>query len=227
MFRMRLSPLLTAHAHLHRRPLAIPSPPELALLPGAFLLKDPTAQRLTSLLVPHTSEPLVLRERKTHLLVPEPMNPTTHHTQVQVLLQANPKARTKAALALQAGDPLVHRRPDLKAILTGKVAHRLQARDLLAYRMLRLKVILTVRAAHRLQARDLLVYRMLRLKGIPTVRAAHRLQDPGTRQEYRSRHRPSSRTHKVAHPKQRRPDQRQRLLLKLSQAVLPGRTFLS
>lgn len=202
MFRMRLSPLLTARAHLHRRPLAIPSPPELALLPGAFLLQDLTAQRLTSLLVPHTSETLVLRERKTHLQVPEPMNPTTHHTQVQVLFQANPKARTKAALALQAGNLLVHRRPYLKAILTGKVAHRLQARDLLAYRMLRLKVILSVRAAHR-------------------------LQDPETRQEYRSRHRPSSRTHKVAHPKQRRPDQRQRLLLKLSQAVLPGRTFLS
>ena len=175
-------------------------------------------------------------------------NPTAHHKRAQALLQKNHKAR----LDLQARDHLVRRMQVPKANPTVEVASHLQVRGLPAYRIMSLKTSLTVeavhrlrvtdlqvhqtqnlkvirkvKAVHRLQVVDLQVHRMQSLKVIPTVRAVHHLQGRGTRQQEASSHLLGNHWHKVAHRKLGLPDRCQRLVPKLSQVVLLGRTFLS
>ena len=218
MFRMRLSPFLNAHAHLHTRPPAMLFPPELALLPTIYLrpLLEISATRMASLLVLHTSESLVLQvlqEWERHRQDQKPVNQRARRTRVPALLRADQKSRTKAAMAPQVRNPQVCRMPPLRATPTVKVVHRLQARVLQVDRMLDLKANPTVQVVHHRQTWHLLVHQSLDLLPIVKVRATYR------RQQHPKTHLPSNQKRQVAHHSQGPLDRCRRPVNRLLQVV--------
>ena len=208
---MRLSPLVNARAHSHRRPPAILLPPTLTILLGRnfqVLLEVLQAMRTVSLLTFHILGPLLLQERKTHLRNLELANPTAHHTRAQALLQKSQKARLRVAMALRAQDHLVRRTPLTKANPTVEVASHLQAGGLLVHRVPSLEASLTVEAVPLLQVVHLLVHQTHNLKVTQTAKAAHRLQSRVTRQQQVSNPPLDDQWHTIANQKLGLPDRR-------------------